>query len=159
MARLVKNISFTLSEWEKLKYKKNDLIWVSETQRYVEDVINSGKNIVHTTPCTLCILEEIWVNESNAVFGIIVHDIVRGERGSFGIHQMDIIRNFTEDLKKEKCVYQIQKKYRAYVQRKKKVMWALSILQPIAREWYVNPYNPNHQVRMHYIAIRHGMMP
>lgn len=159
MERLVKDISFTLSEWKNMKYKKNDLIWVSESQRYVEDIIGTDENMVHTTPCTLCILEEIWINESNAVFGIIVHDIVRGERGSFGIHQMDIIRNFTQDLKKENSALLVQKRYRKYAHHKKRVLWALKVLQPIAREWYVNPYNPSHIVRMREIALRHGMMP
>lgn len=162
MERLSKVVSFTLEEWRNLKLKKDDLVWVSDQQMYVEDAIQARERGDPNPPpfevsCTMCIVEEIWIRPEGDVFGVIVHDIIRGERGSFGVSPGEVIRNITQDNQKLFSASRIQRRFRTYIKRKRQVEWALRVVQPVARAWYVSPNNPSHQKRMRAIAEKWGM--
>lgn len=160
MNRLVKTVMFTSEEWKTMSLKKDDLVWISEEQAYVEQAILSHEEpnkepLPFQVKSEMCIVEEVHMKEDNSTIeAIVVHNIINGERGTFGVYYGDVVKNITLHYKKHFSAIRIQRQF-----RKKRILKALAILQPIAREWYVNPNNPNHQKRMRITAEKWGMCP
>lgn len=157
MERLVKTISFTPEQWTSIDFQKGDLAWISEEQSYVHEAIENHLPLI--VPATISIIEDVYRDTDRTIYGASIYSIINGKRGEYGIYKGDIVRNLTHDYKRYFAARKIQCCFRKYRLRKQKILHALSILQPIAREWYVNPNNPNHQKRMRKIAEKWGMRP
>lgn len=158
MENFVKTVSFTAEEWRSMDLQKGDLIWISETQGYAGEATEGGQ-LPFTTTATMSLVEKVYRFIDDSIQGASIYSMIRGVRGNYGVHKEDILCNLTQEYKKHFAARKIQTRFRKYVLRKKQVLKALSILQPIAREWYVNPNNPNHQQRMRAIAEKWGMRP
>lgn len=157
MQRLTKTIAFTSEEWDTMDLQKGDLVWISEEQLYIEKAFS--ENLPYSVPATIDLVEKVYRNPDNSVNGVCVYSIIDGERGSYGVYKGDIVRNLTRDYRRYFAARIIQRRFKKYIQRKHQILKALKILQPIAREWYVNPNNPNHLKRMRVIAEKWGMLP
>lgn len=157
MERLTKTISFTSEEWSSMDLQPGDLVWIAEEQLYVEKALE--ENLPLAIPSTIDVVKKVYRNPDNTVHSACVYSIINGERGEFGVNKGDIVRNLTRDYRRYVAARRIQYRFKKYLHRKQQILKALSVLQPIAREWYVNPNNPNHQKRMRVIAEKWGMQP
>lgn len=157
METYISTVSFTPEQWNSMDLKKGDLVWISEEQGYVQDAID--KSLPHSIPATLNLIHKVYRSQTHVIIGACIYSIMDGNRGKYGIYKSDIVRNATQDYKEYFAARSIQRSFRTYLARKKQILKALQILQPIAREWYVNPNNPSHQQRMKAIAEKWGMRP
>lgn len=155
MERMVKRMMLEPGQWQNIasSLRKDNLVWVADEQISFEE---------NTEPreigATLCIVEEVWTRgENNEIVGVIVHDIIHGERGSFGIHPRDVVQNATKNYREHLSAVRIQRKFRTFMERRRRLLRALALVQPVAKAWYVSPNNPRHQVRMRAIAEKWGM--
>lgn len=157
---MIKRVSVTPSQWREHvfhKCKPGDLIWISEEQDFMPIHENQNDTHIFETEATLGIIQAIDPNDTPR--WCIVRTRVHDDIGSYGIHIEDIVRSVTHDFNCNYSAQKIQRCFRKYISRKKKIIKALAVLQPIAREWYVNPNNPNHIKRMREIAKKWGMKP
>jgi hypothetical protein len=155
MERLTKRMMLEPGQWQNIasSLRKDNLVWVADEQISYEENIEPRE-----IGATLCIVEEVWTRgENNEIFGVIVHDIIHGERGSFGIHPRDVVQNATKEYQKHFSAGRIQRRFRTFMERRRRVLRALALVQPVAKAWYVSPNNPRHQIRMRAIAEKWGM--